>query len=157
MLRSQPSSHGEHVRQKRILLQPAAYDYTEWCSSGGARCGGAFLTTLLGRLVSSTSHIKMFWQDHEKFPEVWRGHAAHEPPLTSRVKCQRQQWISAGGRQDVIWTSAHLEPHCHCCHNRMKQEESVYLSLSLLCFYRTVSNHLECHILWYCKIINIYW
>ena len=90
MLRSQPSSHGEHVRQKRILLQPAAYDYTEWCSSAGARCGGAFLTTLLGRLVSSTSHIKMFWQDHEKFPEVWRGHAAHEPPLTSRVKCQRQ-------------------------------------------------------------------
>ena len=93
-------------------------------------------------VVSSTSHIKMFWQDHEKFPEVWRGHAAHEPPLTSRVKCQRQhqQWSSAGGRQDVIWTSAHLEPHCHCCHNRMKQEENVYLSLSLLLFYRTVSN-----------------
>ena len=94
----------------------------------------------LRRLVSSTSHIKMFWQDHEKFPECWRGHAAHEPPLTSRIKCLN----ASASRQHVIWTSAHLRA-------TTEWSKGKVFIFHCLCFVFTVPYLSEPDYIFYCK------
>ena len=112
-------------------------------------------------VVSSTSHIKMFWQDHEKFPEVWRGHAAHEPPLTSRVKCQRQQLAASSGAvqaaDKMSYEPRHIWSHTATAATTGWSKRKMFIFHCLYFCFTVPYRSLKLFKLVYCKRNNIYW